>query len=165
MTGLLNRRAFLEEAGRRLDRLEKEELPATLMFIDLDRLKQLNDRAGHEAGDSALLLTSALLRRTFRPTDLIARLGGDEFAIWLDGADAFTAAERAEGLRLATPVEFAHLSGGEAEGVGMSIGIATRQPRMDETLEHLIQRADQAMYEVKRNGRGHWRVSNVAQVL
>lgn len=164
LTGLLNRRAFLEEASRRLDRLEAEGLPASLLFIDLDGLKQLNDRAGHEAGDSALMLTSALLRRTFRPTDLVARLGGDEFACWLDGADTFTAAERAEGLRLTVPHEFAHLTAGQATGIGMSIGIAMRTPGTDETLDQLLQRADQAMYEVKRNGRGHWRVSNVAWV-
>ena len=161
LTGLLNRRAFIDEAARRLDRLEAEGLPATLLFIDLDGLKQLNDRAGHESGDAALMLTSALLRRTFRPTDLVARLGGDEFACWLDGADTFTAAERAESLRLTVPQEFAHLTAGQVVGIGMSIGIAMRQPGSDETLDGLLQRADQAMYEVKRNGRGHWRVSNV----
>lgn len=164
LTGLLNRRAFMEETTRRLDRLEAEGLPASLLFLDLDGLKQLNDRCGHEAGDTALTLTSALLRRTFRPTDLVARLGGDEFACWLDGADTFTAAERAEGLRLAAPLELAHLTAGEAIGMGMSIGIATREPGSDESLDHLLQRADQAMYEVKRNGRGHWRASNVSWV-
>ncbi len=101
LTGLLNRRAFLEETARRIDRLDREGLPGTLMFIDLDRLKPLNDRLGHEAGDAALVLTAALLRRTFRPSDLVARLGGDEFAVWLDGSDELTAAERAESLRLA----------------------------------------------------------------
>jgi diguanylate cyclase (GGDEF)-like protein len=161
LTGLLNRRAFIDEASRRLDRLEAEGLPAALLFIDLDGLKQLNDRAGHESGDAALMLTSGLLRRTFRPTDLVARLGGDEFACWLDGADSFTAAERAETLRLTVPQEFAHLTAGQTTGIGMSIGIAMRRPGSDETLDGLLQRADQAMYEVKRSGRGHWRVSNV----
>jgi diguanylate cyclase (GGDEF)-like protein len=161
LTGLLNRRAFIDEASRRLNRLEAEGLPAALLFIDLDSMKQLNDRSGHEAGDAALMLTSALLRRTFRPTDLVARLGGDEFACWLDGADSFTAAERAESLRLTVPQEFAHLTAGQTTGIGMSIGIAMRRPGSDETLDSLLQRADQAMYEVKRNGRGHWRVSNV----
>jgi diguanylate cyclase (GGDEF)-like protein len=161
LTGLLNRRAFIDEASRRLDRLEAEGSPAALMFIDLDGMKHLNDRSGHEAGDAALMLTSALLRRTFRPTDLVARLGGDEFACWLDGADSFTAAERAEALRLTVPQEFAHLTAGETTGIGMSIGIAMRRPGSDESLDSLLQRADQAMYEVKRNGRGHWRVSNI----
>ena len=99
LTGLLNRRAFMEEAGRRIDRLDREVIPGTLIFMDLDRLKPLNDRLGHEAGDAALMLTADLLRRTFRPTDLVARLGGDEFALWMDGSDELTAAERAESLR------------------------------------------------------------------
>ena len=159
LTGLLNRRAFLEESARRLDRLERDGLHGTILFIDLDHLKQLNDRRGHEHGDAALLLVSGLLQRTFRPSDLIARIGGDEFAVWLDNADSFTAAERAEGLRIAMPAEVAHLSEGESGGVTLSTGIATRSPGSDETLDQMIFRADQAMYEVKRGGRGYWRVS------
>ena len=164
LTGLMNRRAFIDHATRRLDRLEAEGLPTSVLFIDLDGLQRLNDRSGHEVGDDALLLTSALLRRTLRPTDLVARLGADEFACWLDGADTFTAAERAEGLRQTVPHEFGHLNAGEAEGLGMSIGIAMRRPGTDETVEQLLQRAELAMVEVKQNGRGHWRVSHLAVI-
>ena len=159
LTGLLNRRAFLEEAGRRIDRLDREGLPGTLMFIDLDRLKPLNDRLGHEAGDAALMLTAELLRRTFRPADLLARLGGDEFALWLDGSDELTAAERAERLRTGFPAELAHLTAGDPAGMTVSIGIACRAGGSGEDLETLLQRADQAMYEAKRGGGGQWRVS------
>ena len=160
LTGLLNRRAFMEEAGRRLDRLDREGLPGTLVFIDLDRLKPLNDRLGHEAGDAALVLTAGLLRRTFRPSDLVARLGGDEFALWLDGSDELTAAERAERLRTGLPAELAHLTAGDPRGMTSSIGIACRPGGSTEELEALIQRADEAMYEVKRAGGGQWRVSH-----
>ncbi len=159
LTGLLNRRAFLEEAGRRIDRLDREGLPGTLVFIDLDRLKPLNDRLGHEAGDAALTLTAELLRRTFRPADLLARLGGDEFALWLDGSDELTAAERAERLRMGFPAELAHLTAGDPAGMTLSIGIACRSGGSGEDLETLLQRADQAMYEAKRRGGGQWRVS------
>jgi len=159
LTGLLNRRAFLEEAGRRIDRLDREGLPGTLIFIDLDRLKPLNDRLGHEAGDAALTLTAELLRRTFRPADLLARLGGDEFALWLDGSDELTAAERAERLRVSYPAELAHLTAGDPVGMTVSIGIACRPGGSGEDLEALLQRADQAMYEAKRRGGGQWRVS------
>ncbi len=160
LTGLLNRRAFMEEAQRRIARLERESMPGTLMFVDLDRLKPLNDRLGHEAGDAALLLTSEVLRRMVRPSDLVARLGGDEFALWLDGFDSLTAAERAEHLRLSFPREAAEFAAPGEIGLTMSIGIACRQPGEGEELEDVIQRADLAMYEVKRNGGGHWRVSN-----
>ncbi len=165
LTGLLNRRAFLDEASRRIDRLDREELPGTLLFVDLDGLKALNDRLGHEAGDTALVLVAELLRHTVRPTDLVARLGGDEFALWLDGSDELTAAERAEGLQTGCPKALAHLTVGQDQDMTMSIGIACRRPGDAEALESLLQRADQAMYEVKRAGRGHWRVSHAEPAL
>jgi diguanylate cyclase (GGDEF)-like protein len=164
LTGLLNRRAFLDEVSRRIDRLEREELPGTLMFVDLDNFKSLNDCRGHDVGDEALCLTAGLLRQTVRPSDLVARLGGDEFAVWMDGADELTSAERAESLRVEGPRMLAHLKEGYELSLTMSIGIAARWPGQGEDIEALIHRADQAMYEVKRAGRGHWRVSRSERV-
>ncbi|MEO9191506.1 MAG: diguanylate cyclase [Acetobacteraceae bacterium] len=158
LTGLLNRRAFLEELPRHIDRLERDGTPGTLMFADLDNFKTVNDRLGHDVGDQMLCAAADLLRRTFRPTDLVARLGGDEFAMWLNGADHMTAAERAERLRVDGPRLFAELTG-DANPVGFSIGIASRRSGGGEEIEAVIRRADLAMYEVKRSGRGHWRVS------
>ncbi|MDE2333334.1 MAG: GGDEF domain-containing protein, partial [Rhodospirillales bacterium] len=165
LTGLLNRRAFLDEMARRLDRLDRESLPGTLIFADLDCFKALNDEAGHDAGDAALVAAAELLRETVRPADLVARLGGDEFAIWLDGADSLTAAERAEALRLAVP---ALTPADVTARLGVSIGIATRWPHHHpageavpggEDIDSLMHRADQAMYAAKRAGRGRWRVA------
>jgi diguanylate cyclase (GGDEF)-like protein len=159
LTGLLNRRAFLEEMERHAARQDRDNQPATLMFADLDNFKPVNDRLGHEVGDEVLRRTAGLLRKTFRPTDLIARLGGDEFAIWLNGADHMTAAERAEFLRDEVPRELAEITGPDGPRVSLSIGIASRDPGEGEPLDSLMRRADRAMYEVKRGGRGHWRVS------
>ena len=105
LTGLLNRRAFLEEMSRHIDRLDREEQPGTLLFADLDYFKPVNDRLGHEVGDEVLVRTANVLRNTVRPTDLVARLGGDEFALWMNGADHMTAAERAEHLCVEVPNE------------------------------------------------------------
>jgi diguanylate cyclase (GGDEF)-like protein len=160
LTGLLNRRAFLDELARRVDRLDREGMPGTLMFADLDHFKQLNDLRGHEAGDMALCVIANLLRDTVRPSDLVARLGGDEFALWLDGADDLSAAERAEHLRIAGPRVLASLTEGTGVQLSLSIGIATRWPSRAEDIETVLHRADQAMYQVKRSGRGHWRVAH-----
>ncbi len=160
LTGLLNRRAFLEELPRHIERLERDRAPGTLMFADIDYLKSVNDGLGHELGDQLLCCAAELLRNAVRPTDLVARLGGDEFAVWLNGADHLTAAERAEGLRVNAPRVFADLAEGSVAGVGFSIGIATRQPGGGEEIESVMRRADLAMYEVKRAGKGHWRVSH-----
>ncbi|MBV8869824.1 MAG: sensor domain-containing diguanylate cyclase [Acetobacteraceae bacterium] len=160
LTGLLNRRAFLAELPRHIGRLDREGLPGTLIFADFDNFKPVNDRLGHDVGDQLLRHGAELLRRTFRPTDLVARLGGDEFAVWLNGADHMTAAERAEQLRVEAPRTFADLAG-DVGHVAFSIGIATRQPGSGEEIEELMRRADLAMYEVKRAGRGHWRVSHL----
>ncbi|MEO8714278.1 MAG: diguanylate cyclase [Acetobacteraceae bacterium] len=157
LTGLLNRRAFLEELPRHIDRLERDRMPGTMLFADLDNFKMVNDRLGHDVGDQMLRAAADLLRSTFRPTDLVARLGGDEFAMWLNGADHMTAAERAERLRVEAPRVFVELTGGGGTQ-GFSIGIATRQT--GEEIESVMRRADLAMYEVKRSGRGHWRVSH-----
>jgi diguanylate cyclase (GGDEF)-like protein len=162
LTGLLNRRAFLEEIGRRIERLEREGLPGTLMFVDLDNFKELNDRCGHDAGDDALRKMATLLRAGVRPADLVARLGGDEFAVWLDGADELASAERAESMRVQCPVMLADITTGGDLDITASIGIATRWPGRGEDIESIMSRADQVMYEVKRSGRGHWRVAQAS---
>jgi diguanylate cyclase (GGDEF)-like protein/PAS domain S-box-containing protein len=163
LTGLLNRRAFMEEMGRHLIRLDREPAPGTLMFLDVDSFKSVNDRHGHAAGDAVLTTLADILRKLVRPSDLIARLGGDEFAVWLSGADHMTAAERADYLCKTTPSAFrAAMPVADPEahpGAGLSIGIATRAAGSQETTQDLVKRADLAMYEVKRGGRGHWRVA------
>jgi diguanylate cyclase (GGDEF)-like protein len=158
LTGLLNRRAFIDEMARRVDRLEREAQPGTLMFVDLDHFKALNDCRGHDIGGDALFITASLLRATVRPADLVAWLGGDEFALWLDGADEFATAERAESLRIEGQA-LAHLSGEHELPLTMSIGITTRWPGQGEEIETQLNRTDQATYEVKRAGPGHWLVS------
>lgn len=163
LTGLLNRRAFLEEVVRHMERLDREEQCGTLLFADLDDFKPVNDSLGHEVGDHVLVRTAEMLRSMVRPTDLVARLGGDEFAMWLDGADHMTAAERAERFRKRIPEELAKVVGDGWKAPTVSIGIATREPGTGEALDNLLRRADQAMYEVKRSGRGHWRVSHEDQ--
>jgi len=159
LTGLLNRRAFMEELARRVERLSRDELPGTLIYVDLDRFKSINDAWGHEVGDVALCIVAATLRNATRPADLVARLGGDEFAMWLDGADQLTAAERAEALRLDVNHALVVDTPGSTVRLTLSIGIACRRGGSEEEIGALVHRADLAMYQVKQAGRGHWRVA------
>jgi diguanylate cyclase (GGDEF)-like protein len=164
LTGLYNRRAFLEELPRHLDRLDRERECGTLMYVDLDNFKPVNDQLGHQVGDQVLILAAHMLRNLVRPTDLVARLGGDEFAVWMNGADHMTAAERAEHLRVNAPRILAEIAPGLDLPLSMSIGIASRPAGSNESIENVMRRADVAMYAVKRGGRGHWRVSHQAVV-
>jgi diguanylate cyclase (GGDEF)-like protein len=159
LTGLLNRRAFLETMQRQTTRLDREAAPGTLLFIDLDGFKAVNDSQGHAVGDAVLIRLADMLRRLVRPSDLVARLGGDEFAIWLGGVDQMTAAERAEQLCRTAPAELGGVAPGAFAGLGLSVGIALRSPGSRESIEDLMRRTDMAMYDVKRAGRNHWRVS------
>jgi diguanylate cyclase (GGDEF)-like protein/PAS domain S-box-containing protein len=159
LTGLFNRRAFIEEMRRDLVRLDRGAEAGTMLFVDTDAFKAVNDRLGHAVGDQVLIRLADILRRLVRPFDLIARLGGDEFVVWLSGADHMTAAERADHLCKTAPAELQAMLPEPFPKLGVSVGIATRRFGSQETVEDLMRRADLAMYEVKRGGRHHWRVS------
>lgn len=159
MTGLLNRRAFFEEElPRRTSRLEKEGMSAALFFVDMDNFKLVNDVRGHQAGDDAILKLRQLMIDNSRPVDVIARLGGDEFALWLDHISEEIAMKRAQGL-LASSEELREFSGAEDRPLGISIGMAMFDPSSGETIEELMARADEAMYAVKRSGKGGIRLA------
>ncbi len=160
LTGLLNRRAFLDEIRRHCARLDREAAPGSLLYIDMDSFKAVNDSLGHALGDRVLIRLAELLRKLVRPSDLIARLGGDEFAIWLSGADQLIAAERADHLCKTAHKELSSVVPGEFPDLGLSIGVATRKPGSLETIDELTRRADMAMYDVKRAGRSHWQVAS-----
>ncbi len=123
------------------------------MFVDLDNFKPINDGYGHNAGDQLLCDVAALLTSRSRTGDLIARFGGDEFCLWLDEVSAEGALAKAgnlvEGISRLTTGENC-----EPAGLGLSIGIAVTDPRSEETVDHLLDRADRAMYETKKAGKG-----------
>lgn len=158
LTGLFNRRAFFEEIARRFSRLSHAKRPAALIYVDLDNFKSVNDIHGHQAGDQALMAVRELLLRNTRPTDLVARLGGDEFAIWLEGAGEEIAIKRCKAL-VDAAAELEQYSGEPDKPLGMSLGLAVHAGTSDESLDELIARADKAMYEVKRDGKGTWRLA------
>ena len=98
LTGLPNRRWFLEESDRHIDRLDVDVSVGTLVLVDIDDLRSVNFVLGREQGDNVLVRMASRLRAMVRPSDIVARVGADEFALWHDGMDHLTAAERAESL-------------------------------------------------------------------
>jgi diguanylate cyclase (GGDEF)-like protein len=148
LTGLSNRRNFIEATDREIQRSARSHEPLTLFFIDLDHFKAVNDQQGHAAGDKLLKEIAQCLSHHVRPSDTVGRLGGDEFAVLcpaLSGSDARLSAERLHG-KLIESMETMR------SPVTFSLGAASFHGPMDSATE-LISVADALMYEVKREGR------------
>jgi diguanylate cyclase (GGDEF)-like protein len=122
--------------------------PLSVMFIDIDRFKQINDGFGHARGDQVLAAFGELCRRTLRPSDLFARLGGDEFVVLLPetALDKAVIAARRLAERLRQPGDAA------LPGLTLSIGVSALRPAGD-TLETILKRVDQLLYRAKNSGR------------
>jgi diguanylate cyclase (GGDEF)-like protein/PAS domain S-box-containing protein len=157
LTGLANRAEFnekLEEAGKRLKR---GDCAITVMMLDLDRFKAVNDMFGHPAGDELLAEVGRRLRSTLRETDLLARLGGDEFAIIQEGGPTQHEAAIALALRINNAIAEPFDLGGFEVNVGTSIGIAMA-PEHGVEPEGLLKSADLALYAAKAQGRSDYRI-------
>jgi diguanylate cyclase (GGDEF)-like protein len=153
MTGVANHREFEARLERELTRCRRSREPLSVLICDLDHFKQINDGAGHPAGDAVLRhLTNEILVPAVRPRDLVARYGGDEFVLLLRGADGRAAAAVAERIRSAFAGRPLVYDGRVLSGLTLSIGVSTF-PRDGETREALVQAADQALYVAKRSGR------------
>ena len=158
LTGLLNRRGFSKRLDRQIAACAASGKAGTLVYVDLDNFKAVNDRLGHPAGDAALKGLATALRGAVRSGDLVARLGGDEFAMWLVDTDHPAAVERAKQI-LALTAEIAPYSAGPDKPLGLSVGVAVHVPGVNEDTAELLERADQAMYAVKHSGKGSYSVA------
>lgn len=149
LTGLLNRRGFDRHlvAGER----------GSIIFVDLDRFKRVNDRLGHDAGDLVLSSAADLLRAVLRQGELVARFGGEEFVVFLPGTDLADASHVAERIRSSAE---RHLST-ELGRVTISAGVAEQRP--NESFAQALIRADRAAYRAKRAGRNCVRVSDISE--
>ncbi len=152
LTGLSNRRHFMDQGQAELSRARRYGTPLSLLMLDIDRFKNINDTHGHKAGDIVLQRLSEVMRETLRSVDIIGRMGGEEFAILLPETDLKRATEVAERLRenvahalvaveAATPLQFT-----------VSIGVSGIKEK-NATLDTLLNQADWALYEAKEGGR------------
>jgi diguanylate cyclase (GGDEF)-like protein len=155
LTGLLNRGAALEALELDLARAHRSNgaLELTILFIDLDELKKINDSLGHEGGDTAIRLVADALREATRASDVVARYGGDEFMVgWL--GDRGSSDTSLLATRIGNLVASAFVAGdGRKITLGCSIGVAVSEEG-DSSVEKLIERADHALYTSKAEGRG-----------
>lgn len=148
LTGLPNRRGFRERLDLELERARRGAVPMSVLAGDLDHFKDVNDRSGHQVGDTVLQRVAALLRDGVRQLDVPARIGGEEFALILPGADADAALAVAERLRCALRDAFADAT----VPITISFGVASH-PAHAETAASLVRAADEALYEAKQGGR------------
>jgi len=148
LTGLNNRRAFIELSERQLSLCKRNNTPASLLVLDLDHFKTINDELGHATGDFALQHFSELLQKSVRSSDICARIGGEEFALLLPNTGLSSAHKVAEKLRMIIASEVINTAD-NTFSISTSIGIASGQYELDV----LLQTADMAMYEAKQSGR------------
>ncbi|MBN2046356.1 MAG: diguanylate cyclase [Anaerolineaceae bacterium] len=151
LTGLLNRRAFFSQAALEYERANRYRRKFSIILIDLDYFKQINDTHGHQAGDHVLQVISDRLKNNMRANDLICRFGGDEFFILLPETDIKHAGIVGKLLQkeIATPIPYQQT---ELQ-VNACIGISSFEPRTRDSIDKLIEKADKAMYAGKQGGR------------
>lgn len=152
LTGLKNRRYFDELLRHEAARAERQGIPLSMVMIDLDHFKQINDRFGHEAGDGVLVEVAALLREHFRGSDVVCRLGGEEFVAILPGATTGQAEARAAALLEAVRALRLEHAGRALGPITFSCGVATYPCHSREPLA-LLGLADKALYHAKHHGR------------
>jgi diguanylate cyclase (GGDEF)-like protein/PAS domain S-box-containing protein len=158
LTGLPNRFLFRERVCQALAQARRHDFQVALLFIDLDRFKQINDSLGHQIGDRLLQVTASRLRRCLREGDAIARLGGDEFVVGLAALTDSSDATLIAGKILETLRE-RFVVGSHELNVSASIGIGI-YPADSQDMETLMQAADTAMYQAKKQGRGNCQLAS-----
>jgi two-component system cell cycle response regulator len=154
LTGLPNRRAFEEALTRDLARTERQGGALTLILIDADHFKKVNDTYGHQGGDTVLRALSDVLRESTRTSDIAARVGGEEFALILPQTDSDNAVVVAERVRMRFAVRKVALDDGRVVKATVSLGMATvKSPGCRTADKALYEAADKALYDAKASGR------------
>jgi diguanylate cyclase (GGDEF)-like protein len=148
LTGVYNRRGFTALAEQHLARARRSGTAITVLFVDVDGLKVVNDTYGHEDGDRLLRDLADLMRTAFRSCDIIGRVGGDEFCALLDGDENAPAA-----TRLRQAIHDHNTTAGRRFHLSCSIGVLCLHPTASSTLGDLLSQADRAMYTEKRRVR------------
>ncbi len=150
LTGLGNRAAYEKSLQREIELAQRQQSPLSLIILDIDNFKAINDAYGHSSGDRALKSLAETMSQTMRRSDMAFRFGGEEFVLLLSNTDAEAAAIVAERLRVAVAETLCH-DGKRGFGFTVSLGVAQLEDK--EHGYHLFERADMALYQAKQTGR------------
>lgn len=153
LTLLLNRRALTIKAMAELDRVRRYNSPLTMLMIDIDHFKKINDTYGHLVGDDVLRSIATILQNSVRSVDMVARYGGEEFVIVMPETDEKGAVQFAERIRRRVEKHQFDANDGKVCTVTVSIGVAVFPAPYVDTIDDLFARADAAMYQAKESGR------------
>jgi len=156
LTGLPNRNLYIERVERAIIRAQRSDKSLALMFVDLDKFKPVNDKLGHEAGDTVLKTVANRMAGCVRTSDTVARFGGDEFVAILENLDRWENAEVVAKKIIKILMAPIDVSGGRSATIGASIGISIF-PKDGTTIDELARAADEAMYAVKETGRNNFK--------
>jgi diguanylate cyclase (GGDEF)-like protein len=151
LTGILNRGYFFEQAAYHLALAKRHDYPISLILLDLDHFKNINDHFGHQIGDQVLRLTASILGDIIRDTDILARYGGEEFVLLMPQSNKEQASHLCKRLRR-TVAEVQARTDHTLPVITMSMGGACSAGHGYE-IDHLLSKADQALYQAKNNGR------------
>lgn len=152
LTQIANRRAFMDGLDREVARAKRHGSTLSVVMVDIDHFKQVNDTYGHAAGDRVICATAATLGSQFRKSDFVGRVGGEEFAVYLTGTASDMAVSLAERTRRALTETQISVTDDCALQVTASLGVAELSPD-DLTADDVLQRADKALYGAKEAGR------------
>ncbi len=152
LTGIANRRYFLEIASRVIEQARRYQRPVSIVMIDVDHFKEMNDTFGHKTGDKVLIHITRCMQAALRKVDILGRYGGDEFVILLPETTQEGARRLTERLRQAIAQQ-SITAGGVSIPITLSIGLASNVKEPALSLDELLQRADRALYDSKLNGR------------
>jgi len=152
LTGISNRREFMAHAEEQVMLSRRDKGALSVLMIDIDRFKAVNDLYGHMVGDQAIKEVAAIIKRTIRESDLCARFGGEEFAVLLPATNESSALLVAEKIRTAVESNLFDIGRPNKIQLTVSIGIATLSQKLN-TLDGILSKADIALYWSKENGR------------
>jgi diguanylate cyclase (GGDEF)-like protein len=158
LTGLFNRKHIMELLEREISRSRRYGCPITVLMLDIDHFKQVNDSYGHQAGDAVMCRLSAVLRGMVRDVDFVGRYGGEEFLVLLPDSDCQSGAETAERIRRKVQ-DLEIIANHQKISVTLSIGVSSH-PQMGRDSDALICMADEALYQAKSTGRNRIVISN-----